>query len=1037
MVECPACGVEVVQTARFCHECGTRLLPASADQTRKTVTVLFSDLTGSTALAEQLDAELVREILTRFFDMARHVIEQHGGTVDKYIGDAIMAVFGVPVLHEDDPLRAVRAAAALHEALGRLNEELERDFGVVLQVHTGVNTGEVVTGTAERLVTGDAVNIAARLQQAAVPGQILLGETVERWVRPVATVTELEPLTMRGKAAPVPAYQLVSIDAGDEARRSGRQLGSPLVGRVAEQQLLAATYARTARERTCGLITVLGDPGVGKSRLVDTFVSSLDHATVVAGRCLAYGQGITYWPVVEIVEHLMAKDPGGAVARLLADNADIAAGAKALLGETSTATFSGEIAWAVRRMLEASAAVCPVVAVVDDLHWATPTVLELIDYVAGTGRTAPVLLVCLTRLELLERCPDWGGGKPNTTSILLEPLSPEETDALVDALLAVQPPAAIGTADDLRFRIRESAGGNPLFVEEMVGLAVEASEPQLKVPPSIQALMAARLDQLPPADRRMLQCAAVEGQAFHADTLKTLVPDTIDVDSRLEELIRKDLLRPDLPSLPGGRAYRFRHILLRDAAYDGLPQLTRANLHVRFADWLVEEAPGLPALDELAGYHLEQAVRYHESQRTRPENTKAIAAAAARHLESAGLRALDRGDMSSAVDLLQRASHVAVGGDDISRGLLLADALGLSGQVEAALEHARGLADNAAVRGDRVAETKARLSAAHWLMRCDPEAGSKQMGAIIALARDIFADGTDETSSAYLWRDVADYEHRQSHFGAAFTAAVTASAQASAADLRFLAQSMNVFAAAAVNYGPTTVGDAVRWLADQQLVSPLQQIGLDLVRADLLGQGGQFDEARAIIRAATVAMAERQPSSNLPVLHSLAEWRLAMTTGDLHRAEETMRQCCERLERAGERSRLSTYVCFLAQTLYRQGRFGEAGTWAMRGKELAAADDTITHMASLQVRAKLAARTHDFSTGVAFAEEAVALAESTDSPVRRGEAHLDLAEVEYLSGRVDDAAAHVAAAVGEFERKGARALTDLARRRLAEAFALY
>src|SRR5881394_3877630 len=524
---------------------------------RKVVTVLFCDVVGSTALGESVDPEALRTLLARYFEKMKAIVERHGGTVEKFIGDAVMAVFGVPQLHEDDALRAVRAAVEMRDALPELG----------VQARIGLNTGEVVVGTSERLATGDAVNVAARLE-------------------------------LKGKSEPVVAQLLLILR--EKAPAFARRFDAPLVGRDRELRRLQEAFAQAVDDRSCQLFTILGVAGVGKSRLTAEFLGSLEDATVVRGRCLPYGEGITYWPVVEVLKQLpRAADLGlepaaiGAIERLL--------------GEEQASTSSEEIPWAVRKLLEAAAESSPVVAVFDDIHWAEPTFHDLLEHVAELSREAPLLLLCLARPELLDVRPNWGGGKLNATTILLEPLSSAESDELLERLLGEGP-----FDPDLKQRIREAAEGNPLFVEEMVALVEESGDGEVTVPGTIQALLAARLDQLEPAERGVLERGSIEGRVFHRGAVQALAPEETQVESRLTGLVRKELVRPDKAQLPGEDAYRFRHLLIRDAAYEALPKSTRGELHERFAAWLEEHGAGLVELDEIVGYHLEQAFRYRE-----------------------------------------------------------------------------------------------------------------------------------------------------------------------------------------------------------------------------------------------------------------------------------------------------------------------------------------------------------------------------------------------------------------------------------------
>ena len=377
---CPACGKELPGEFPFCPFCGVPLGGAAGREQRKTVTVLFCDVAGSTAMGESADPEILRGLLARYFERMRGIVEAHGGTVEKFIGDAVMAVFGVPVAHEDDALRACRAAVEMRDALPELG----------LDARIGVNTGEVVTGTAERLATGDAVNVAARLEQAATPGTILIGEGTHDFVRGVVEVEPLEALSLKGKSAPVEAFRLLSVLAEPERSHASR-----FVGRERELAALAQAWARAIAQNGCELVTVVGEPGVGKSRLVAEALDSLE-ARVVRGRCLPYGEGITYWPVIEVVKQLAAlpSDPAAAAAL------------RSLLGESEQGTSADQIAWAFRKLLEEQA---PLVVCLDDIQWGEETFLDLVEATALLSAEAPILLLCMARPELLERRPAWPG----------------------------------------------------------------------------------------------------------------------------------------------------------------------------------------------------------------------------------------------------------------------------------------------------------------------------------------------------------------------------------------------------------------------------------------------------------------------------------------------------------------------------------------------------------------------------------------------------------------------------------------------------
>jgi AAA ATPase domain/Adenylate and Guanylate cyclase catalytic domain len=573
----------------------------------------------------------VRALLARYFERMKAIVESHGGTVEKFIGDAVMAVFGVPHVHEDDALRAVRAASEMRDALPELG----------VQARIGVSTGEVVTGTEERLATGDAVNVAARLEQAALPGEILLSGETLRLVDGAVEAESVEPLGLKGKVAPVGAARLLAVSG--ETRRGHE---TPMVGRETELKRLRDAFEQATHDRSCQLFTVLGAAGVGKSRLAHEFLNGVD-ATVVRGRCLSYGKGITYWPVVEVLRQLDAlpSDPSAATPL------------RSLLDEDGQETSAEEIAWGFRKLLEEQARERPLVCLFDDVHWGEETLLDLVEHVADLSRGAPILVLCMARPELLDRRPGWGGGKLNATTVLLEPLSAAETEVLLDSL---------GASDsELRTKVNLAAEGNPLFVEEMLALAGGSPGREVAVPPTIQALLAARLDQLEASERSVLECGSVEGRVFHRGAVQALAPEQPHVPQRLVALVRKELVRPDIPQLAGEDAFRFRHLLIRDAAYEALPKASRAELHERFAGWIGERGQELVELDEVVAHHLEQAARY-KIELGQPDVD--LAQRAAEGLATVGRRVLWRVDATRGLHCssVRSSSHVRSASTSIS-----------------------------------------------------------------------------------------------------------------------------------------------------------------------------------------------------------------------------------------------------------------------------------------------------------------------------------------------------------------------------------
>ena len=612
MAICPSCGEENPDRFRLCGFCGTPLHPEEAPrEIRKTVTIVFSDLVGSTAIGERLDSESLRAVMSRYFDVMRAELERHGGTVEKFIGDAVMAVFGLPNLHEDDAERAVRAAAGMQAALEGLNAELDARFGVTLKNRTGVNTGEVVSGdptAGQRLVTGDAVNVAARLEQAAGTNEVLIGPLTRELVAHVTELEAVEPLELKGKSEPMPAFRLLGVRSAAPARgRSTR-----LVGRDEELATLRSELAEVAGSGSARLVVIEAVAGAGKSRLVAEFLESVPEGTTITrGRCLSYGQGITFWPVAEALRELagiLDDDPHDAArAKLdaLADG-DRAAAERtaAAVGLTDAAYPVDELFWGVRRVLARLAASGPLVVAFEDLHWAEPTMLDLVEHLAATP--APVLVLCTTRDEVSGEGDSWAATSGGTV-IELDRLSPEEAAEMAAAVAGPAIPPATLRA------IVETAGGNPLFLEQMLAMLQDAPGGDVTVPPTISALLSARLDRLGDAQREVVGTASVVGQVFPEAAVVELVPDTRRprVPDDLGGLQRRRLLQPHAAVMTTGPAFAFQHILIRDAAYASLLKRERAALHERFVTW-ADEVNGDRAseYEEILGYHLEQAHGY-------------------------------------------------------------------------------------------------------------------------------------------------------------------------------------------------------------------------------------------------------------------------------------------------------------------------------------------------------------------------------------------------------------------------------------------
>ena len=948
------------------------------------MTVLFCDLTGSTALGEALDPEALRTLLARYFARMRTIVERHGGSVEKFIGDAVMAVFGVPVVHEDDALRAVRAAVEMRDALPELG----------LEGRIGVMTGQVVTGTEERLATGDAVNVAARLEQAAQPGEVLLGRPTLALVSEAVDVDALAPLELKGKPEPVPAYRLLRVRDAPRRRH-----GMRFVGRARELARLREAWERARDERLCALVTLVGDAGVGKSRLVAEFLRALD-GTVVGGRCLPYGEDITYRPVVEVLKQL----------DLLPREASAAAAIRSLLGETEAATSTDEIAWAFRKTLERAAAERPVVVSFDDLQWAEETLLDLIEHVALLSAGAPILLLCVARPEIAERRPEWDA------TLRLGPLGDGDVDALIPEHVS----------GPLRERVARSAGGNPLFVEEMVAMAADA-EGSVVVPPTLRALLEARLDRLDPSERSVLERASIEGEIFHRGAVQALAPAEAHVTRHLAALVRRELVAPDAPQLPGEDAFRFRHLLIRDAAYDALPKTTRVELHARFAAWLEEHGTALVDLDEVVGYHLEQACRYRTELGLGRDD--ALAAAARRHLTAGGHRARLRADYGAAGRLYERAAALVLAEDvDLAAETGVVDALMWAGNGGDALRRAESLADRAAAAGDSVAELCARIQAAVVRTSLEPEGVGDELAALAEQALPVFTAARD---------DVALYTANQALGLVAFTRAQTDRAleayERAAIHARRARLPRELFGWRVIFrlYGTTPVPELLAWL-DEHEVSARRDHWARAVRSSALAMVGRFDEARAILAETRAELRERGGGVALATITGIESAEVELLAAEPSVAAELAAEGCRRLEELGEQGFLSSAAATLAESLYALDRLDEADAWAGRSEEVGASDDAFTQIAWRLVKAKVLARRGEHAEAERVAREAVAIGEATDFLNGQGDTHAALGEVLAPAGKPAEAAAALATALDRYERKGNLVSAARTRARLAE-----
>ncbi|HEX6488705.1 MAG TPA: adenylate/guanylate cyclase domain-containing protein [Candidatus Dormibacteraeota bacterium] len=1036
---CPLCGEENPERFRFCGMCGTQLSAAAATvHIRRTVTVVFCDLKGSTEMGERLDPELVREALNRYFAEMRAALERHGATVESYLGDAVLAVFGLPRAHEDDALRAVRAAREMQAVLDTLNDDLEARWGVRLANRVGINTGEVIAGAVgeQRLVTGDAVNVAARLEGAAGPMETLIGDSTYRLVRSAVRVEAVEPLNLKGKAEPVIAYRLIDVDEAE----SRRQLDTPLVGRAEELLALESAFARAAQANPQAAV-VTGDAGSGKTRLLAEFLRRNSHARILRGRCLAYGDGITFWPLGEVVREAAAitdSDSPVEANRKIEELAavDVARRLAAAIGLSVEPFGTADIFWAARKLFEDLAAKQPLIVVFEDVHWAEPTFLDLIDSVVGTASGAPLLVLCAARSELLESQPDWLADRYNATRLRLEPLSGDECALIIEHLLgrAGLPPA-------IQTRILERAEGNPLFVEQMVSIliddgllvfdgeggwtAAEGASESIVVPPSISALLSARLDRLVREERAVAEAGAVAGLTFHRGAVEAVCADQVRdrVPDHLAALGRKLLIRRQESSLALEEEFRFQHGLIRDAAYQGLLKRARAEMHERLADWLVV-ATGARALEyeEIVGYHLEQSHHYLRELGPLDAAGAEIGLRAGRLLGGAGRRALARGDVLAAVDLLQRATAVLVGADheQLPLSLPLSEALIEKGEF-ARVEHLISESIESAARlAEHGLEVHLRLVRMRLNFLTDPTGWSEAAQVQCEEAIRVFTSLGDDAGLDAAWWLIATIHGQAGSYSRAQEAIEKVIEHAARAGDRRQQTRSCIALAVCELVGPSPVPAAItrceRLLEEAEGDRRAQALVAGAL-AQLYAMRGDFDRARELYTRCRQTLQDLGDTLQAATT-SLYSGTIELLAGDPIAAERELRRDFVILDGLGERVALSSVASLLSRALYLQGRSGDADEFSRTAEAAAAPDDAEAQVGWRQVRGLLLLEAGQIDEALGLLREAVAQARGSDSPAGIAGALGDLAVA--LEAGADAAGAKQAnlEALALYEAKG-------------------
>ncbi|HEX7310851.1 MAG TPA: AAA family ATPase, partial [Gaiellaceae bacterium] len=907
---------------------------------RKLATVLFVDLVDSTGLVSGTDPEVVRQRVNRYFDDVSRCIRMHGGTVEKFAGDAVMAAFGVPLAHEDDAERALRAALQIVPAVTELG----------LKVRIGVEAGEVVVEDADStFATGEAVNLAARLQQAAPEDGILIGPGVRRLADGRVVAEPSESVLVAGRPEPLPSWRLVEITS-----QPGRALAAaPFVGRDVELDLLHNTYSRAVRDRRAHLVTVFGEPGIGKSRLIREFAEGIERATILRGRSLPFGEGVTYWALAEMVKQSAGISDDDPVAeafdklRACCESdaiADLLATAAGLLGASEREHKREELLWAARAWAEEFALMQPLVLVFEDIHWAEEPLLHVIEHIARAVRDAPLLIICVTRPELLELKPSWGGGNLRATAIELAPLTPDESEQLAEGL---QPDGALAPAQ--RALVLEKAEGNPLFLEETVRMLAESGGDGSVIPDTITALIAARIDALPPDQKQLLQRASVIGRVFWHGALEQLAPG-LDAAALLDALIDRELvLAEERSTIAGERAFRFKHILIAEVAYEGVSKARRAELHELFARWLHDRTGD--ELMEIRAYHLDRAVCLREElEGAAPEELRLRAATA---LEGAGKRALNREAFQTARSQLLRALELE---PTLRRRYLAALAAWRLQDMQTVAVEMEQVVAEAEAAGERRIQGRALTALSE--MTLYRKADADEARTLIEKADEVLKDDDDVDA----------------RFDVYAAAGLIASWRSDFAEVERIGHEALAFVRAAGRKDLEAI--VIQAVAQNAIVS------LDVVEAESLAcQATELAEASGSVRARAAALGTQAWLAEIQSRYDEAErsyreliqlytdignspgvgaaqmylGRLLQSSGRGDESEAMLRESVRALKRVGDRGHLCEAQRFLSQTLVARGKVDEAERLALQAIEAVGPEDQLsiwtTRMALGVVRA--------------------------------------------------------------------------------------
>ena len=1049
---CPSCGEQIPERMRLCVVCGASLSATVARESRRTVTIVFAMPKVHSIAGETPGPETMRSVMSQYFEGMRSALERHGGTVEKFIGDAVMAVFGLPVRHEDDAVRAIRAAADMQSALETLNPVFRAEWGVELSNHIGVNSGEVIAGdtsTAQRMVTGDAVNTAARLEQAAAGGEVVLGDLTYRLARDQIEVEFMPPLTLKGKAEPVPAYRLTRVSTQATMERSH---GTPFVGREAEMARLSGALGDAISSHVARLITVVGDAGVGKSRLIREFATAAsEQARLVRGRCLPYGDGITFWPLAEVVREaagITSEDSPRVATRRIdrllergaaEDREAVVERVAAAINLTDAQFPVAELMWGGRRLLETLAAQRPLVMLVDDLHWAEPTFLDFLDHLLETVEGASVLVLGSARHEIAERHADWSAGH-EPMLVTLAPLSESDAGRIVEELLG-------SLEGSVRGRIAAAAEGNPLYVEQIVSMLVETGaiergvegwvarqgSDQLQIPPTVQALVASRLDALRSEERAVVDPASVIGLSFPMEAVAELVEEQVRprLSADLDVLVAKQLVRR---SPEDETIYRFGHQIIRDTAYGSLLKRARAALHEQFVTWAerVNRERGRELeFEEILGYHLEQAYRYRVDLGVIDAHARDVAERAAAKLSSAGRRALARGDTSAAAGLLRRAVDLLEPTDvrrldlvpDLGEAYLTLSRIGeATSEIDAAIEAARGVGDT---------RSEARLRTARILTDLFSGEATERKD-ILETANALLATLTelgDEGGVARAWRFLLFIHANAGRYDDMAEAAEQLMEHAAlAGEDRLVRRGAALYANAAL-LGSTPVPQAIERcesIAERVHGDRRSEALVFGALAQLRAMTGEFDIARSLYRREQEYLEALGASRELAST-SIDSARVELLAGDLATAERELRRDDADLELLGERYFRSTVDGLLARVLWLAGDMVQADRFSSLAEDLADPDDIDGQVLWRLSRSRLLTAT-DPDGGLALADQAVEMTAASAGLELKADVLRNRAELLLDLGRPAEAEAAAEAAIQLYERKGDRVSVEAMRR---------